>query len=81
MFLHEAGRSSRADAIVRSFVELAHGLGLETVAEGVESKVAWEAAVALGCDLAQGFYLGHPMPAKKLTDWLTGTWPVVPVVG
>ena len=37
--------------------------------------------MALGCDLAQGFYLGHPMPAKKLTDWLTGTWPVVPVVG
>ena len=81
MFLHEAGRGGRADAIVRSLVELAHGLGLETVAEGVESKLAWEAAVALGCDLAQGFYLGHPMPAQKLADWLTGTWPVVAVAG
>jgi diguanylate cyclase (GGDEF)-like protein len=79
MFLHEAGRSRHADAIVRSFVGLAHGLGLETVAEGVESKVAWEAAVALGCDLAQGYYLGHPMPAERLSDWLTGTWPVVAV--
>jgi diguanylate cyclase len=81
MFLHEAGRGGRADAIVRSLVELAHGLGLETVAEGVESKLAWEAAVALGCDLAQGFYLGHPMPAQKLADWLSGTWPVVAIAG
>jgi diguanylate cyclase (GGDEF)-like protein len=81
MFLHEAGRGGRADAIVRSLVELAHGLGLETVAEGVESKLAWEAALALGCDFAQGFYLGHPMPPAKLADWLTGTWPIVEVAG
>ncbi len=78
MFLHDAGRGGRSDAIVRSLVELAHRLGLETVAEGVESRMAWEAATALGCDLAQGFYLGHPMPAGKLTEWLVGTWPVVP---
>jgi diguanylate cyclase (GGDEF)-like protein len=77
MFLHEAGRGGRADAIVRSFVELAHGLGLETVAEGVESRLAADAAAALGCDLAQGFYFGHPMAPKKLSDWLSGTWPVV----
>ncbi len=79
MFLHEAGRGGPADAIVRSLVGLAYGLGLETVAEGVESKLAWEAALSLGCDLAQGFYLGHPMPHDKLGDWLTGSWPVVAV--
>ena len=77
MFLHEAGRGGPADAIVRSLVGLAYGLGLETVAEGVESKLAWEAALTLGCDLAQGFYLGHPMPADKLGEWLAGSWPVV----
>jgi EAL domain-containing protein (putative c-di-GMP-specific phosphodiesterase class I) len=79
MFLHEAGRGGPADAIVRSFVGLAHGLGLETVAEGIESKLALEAAISLGCDYAQGFYLGHPMPADRLSDWLAGTWPVVAV--
>lgn len=79
MFLHEAGRGGRTDAIVRSLVGLAYGLGLETVAEGVESKLAWEAALTLGCDLAQGFYLGQPMPASKLVGWLDETWPVVPL--
>jgi len=79
MFLHEAGRGGRADAIVRSLVGLAYGLGLETVAEGVESKLAWDAALMLGCDFAQGFYLGQPMPAAKLIAWLDETWPVVPV--
>lgn len=79
MFLHEAGRGGPADAIVRSLVGLAYGLGLETVAEGVESKLAWEAALHLGCDLAQGYFLGHPMPAKKLTEWMSGTWPIIAV--
>ena len=77
MFLHDAGRGGRSDAIVRSLVELSHRLGLETVAEGVESRLAWEAAAMLGCDFAQGFYLGHPMPPDKLSEWLAGTWPVV----
>ena len=77
MFLHDVGRGGRSDAIVSSLVELAHRLGLETVAEGVESRMAWEAAAGLGCDYAQGFYLGHPMPAPKLLEWLSGTWPVV----
>ena len=77
MFLHDLGRGGRSDAIVRSLVELAHRLGLETVAEGIESRLAWDAAATLGCDFAQGFYLGHPMPAVKLSQWLAGTWPIV----
>ena len=81
MFLHDVGRGGRSDAIVGALVELAHRLGVETVAEGVESRLAWETAAELGCDFAQGFYLGYPMPAKKLADWLSGTWPVASIVG
>jgi diguanylate cyclase (GGDEF)-like protein len=77
MFVHDAGRGGRSDAIVRSLVGLAYSLGLETVAEGVESKVAWDAALRLGCDLAQGYYLGKPMPAEALISWLGESWPAV----
>ena len=47
--------------------------------ERVRLEAALEAAISLGCDYAQGFYLGHPMPADRLADWLAGTWPVVAV--
>ena len=50
--------------IVRSTIELAHALGLRVVAEGVETRGTWEQLVALGCDEAQGFWLGRPGPAE-----------------
>jgi diguanylate cyclase (GGDEF)-like protein len=77
MFLHGVGRDERSQAIVRSLVELAHELGLEVVAEGVETRLAWDMAARLGCDRGQGFYLGHPLPAHELSEWLEREWPVV----
>jgi EAL domain-containing protein (putative c-di-GMP-specific phosphodiesterase class I) len=56
--------------IVRSTIDLGRNLGLEVVAEGVESQEAWAALEELGCDLAQGFYLSRPVPAEALTSWL-----------
>jgi EAL domain-containing protein (putative c-di-GMP-specific phosphodiesterase class I) len=53
-------------AILRCTVELAHGLGLEVVAEGVETHEQWACLVALGCDLAQGYLLARPLPADEL---------------
>ena len=50
-------------AIVRSTIELGRNLSLEVTAEGVETAVVYEELVALGCDFAQGFYIGRPMPA------------------
>jgi len=55
-------------AIVRAVVELAHGLGLETVAEGVEDGAALEQLARLGSDYAQGFYFSEPLPADKLVE-------------
>jgi EAL domain-containing protein (putative c-di-GMP-specific phosphodiesterase class I) len=53
-------------AIVRATVELAHNLGLKVVAEGVESAALGDALAALGCDLAQGYHLGVPVPASEV---------------
>ena len=57
-------------AIVRSTIELAHSLGLRIVAEGVETEAVLSLLGALGCDLAQGYYLSRPRAAPDLTEWL-----------
>ncbi len=53
-------------AIVTSSVQLAKTLGLRTVAEGVETAATLNLLRELGCDVAQGYYLGRPVPAGKL---------------
>jgi diguanylate cyclase (GGDEF)-like protein len=70
------GMTSDADdaAIVRSTVELARNLGLRMVAEGVEDQATWDALAAMGCELAQGYVLARPMPAREATDWLAVNW-------
>ena len=50
-------------AIVRSIIDLAGALGLRTVAEGVETRDAWDRLAVYGCDAAQGWYLAKAMPA------------------
>ena len=62
-------------AIVRSTIELAHNLGLQLVAEGVENQETLELLASLGCDVAQGFHLARPMPAADLARLAAGdTW-------
>ena len=53
-------------ALLRATIELAHALGLKVVAEGVEDQPALETLTRLGCDLAQGFHIGRPLPAATL---------------
>ena len=55
--------------IVRSTVELAHNLGLNVIAEGVESDETWRRLRALGCDVAQGWLIGRPLPAADFANW------------
>jgi diguanylate cyclase (GGDEF)-like protein/PAS domain S-box-containing protein len=66
------GEANRAN-IVRASVELGHSLQLECVAEGVEDARTWDLLGALGCDLAQGYFISRPMVADKVLLWLS-TW-------
>jgi diguanylate cyclase (GGDEF)-like protein len=57
--------------IVQSTIDLAHNLGLTVVAEGVETDEAWRRLRALGCDVAQGWLIGRPLPAADFANWLS----------
>jgi EAL domain-containing protein (putative c-di-GMP-specific phosphodiesterase class I) len=58
--------------IVRSTIDLAHGLGLTVVAEGVENAQVWNLLRDLSCDEAQGFHMGKPMPSSEFVHWSAG---------
>jgi diguanylate cyclase (GGDEF)-like protein/PAS domain S-box-containing protein len=63
--------SSEDDAtIVRSTIDLGRNLGLEVVAEGVETEEVWNHLGSLGCTVAQGYYLSRPVPPAELEAWL-----------
>jgi diguanylate cyclase (GGDEF)-like protein/PAS domain S-box-containing protein len=58
-------------AIVRSTIDLGRNLGLDVVAEGVETREIWDKLLELGCRTAQGYYLSRPVAPEALTEWLT----------
>ncbi|MGO9965475.1 MAG: putative bifunctional diguanylate cyclase/phosphodiesterase [Acidimicrobiales bacterium] len=58
------------EVIVRSTIDLGHSLGLSVVAEGVETRSVMERLAPFGCDVAQGYYLGRPMPPDEFEIWL-----------
>jgi len=56
--------------IVRSIIDLAHNLGVEVVAEGVEDEETMNLLIDYGCDAAQGYFFSRPVPGGELTGWL-----------
>jgi len=69
-FIKELAVREEDARIVKSAIDLAHGLGLKVVAEGVEDKETWDRLVELGCDSAQGYYMSRPIPLEELRVWL-----------
>ena len=64
--------------IVASVIKLAHDLGLDVVAEGVENIELWHALAELDCDVAQGYGIAAPMAYPALRGWLS-SWNEVQV--
>ena len=56
--------------IVKTVIALAHALGMRVVAEGVDSAEGMAAVTELGCEMAQGFFIGRPMRGDLVAEWI-----------
>ena len=72
-FVFDAHAQPRKRAVVEASLDLARKLGLSTVAEGVESIEDWQMLAELGCDIAQGYQIGRPVPGSELQAAI-GRW-------
>jgi EAL domain-containing protein (putative c-di-GMP-specific phosphodiesterase class I) len=69
-FVAELGEEARGAAIVSAVVEMSRALETRVVAEGVETEGQLEQIIALGCDIAQGFYFARPLPPERIDELL-----------
>jgi diguanylate cyclase (GGDEF)-like protein len=58
------------DKIVRSTIDLGHIMDLEVIAEGVETAASLQRLREYGCNFAQGYFIGRPMPGDRFEKWL-----------
>ena len=66
LFVQNLHDEAKDEIIVRSTIELGRGLGLDIVAEGVETQEVWDKLEELGCTLDQGYFLSKPLPPADL---------------
>ena len=69
-FISGLPQDSENAAITRAIIAMAHGLKMVVVAEGVETDEQLVMLQQYGCDMVQGFYLGHPLPHDAITQLL-----------
>lgn len=68
-FVRRALTEESASHIVEAAVTLAHRMGITTVAEGVEDLATYAALNDMGCDIVQGFFVGHPLTEDEFAHW------------
>ena len=66
-FVNELAEKSDDAAICAAIIAMAHQLGLSVVAEGIETEEQLKFLRDQGCEYGQGFLLGKPMPAEKIS--------------
>lgn len=79
-FVIDMMRDENDAAIVHSIIELAHNLGLQTVAEGVENDQTWSWLRTWDCDFAQGYYISRPLSLAEFEKYLE-TYKVEKIIG
>ena len=76
-FVERLTHDADSPAIVKSAIELGHGLGLQVVAEGLEDEPTREALIAYSCDLTQGYLVSRPLPRADVAGWVR-EWTTAP---
>jgi EAL domain-containing protein (putative c-di-GMP-specific phosphodiesterase class I) len=71
LFIQSITSSQRDALLVRSTIDLAHGLGMNVTAEGVETPAAFALLASMNCDLAQGYLISRPASADELIALLS----------
>lgn len=74
-FVAQIDTDERSAAIVSTTTDMAHALGMRIVAEGVESAAVISTLRTLGIDLAQGYFIARPMPAREVDSWIAAYRP------
>lgn len=69
-FVSDMLNDTQDAAIIKSTISLAHSFDLTVVAEGVEDAATMQKLADLNCEMAQGFYIAKPLPAKEFEIWL-----------
>ena len=70
-FLQDFIESERGQKIVEHTIQMTKSVGLDIVAEGVETKEQAMFLLDCGCDTVQGFYYARPMPVEKFNKLIT----------
>jgi diguanylate cyclase (GGDEF)-like protein len=78
-FITNMLEDKRAEAIVRSTIDLARNLGLTVVAEGIETEAVMEHLATLGAQTGQGYVISRPLPAEELTPQLSVAFDIAAV--
>jgi diguanylate cyclase (GGDEF)-like protein len=71
-FVMDCATSQSSQDIIKAIVDIAHSIGAEVVAEGIEDQQQFDTVKALGCHRAQGYFLCKPMPVTTFPDLLLG---------
>jgi EAL domain-containing protein (putative c-di-GMP-specific phosphodiesterase class I) len=69
-FINDLGSSAKNDSIVKAMIQLAHGLGMIAIAEGVETMAQLSCLHALGCDQFQGYLCSRPRNSVEIAEVL-----------
>jgi len=67
-FIEQKGNMNQL-ALIKTCLSVANQLNIRTIAEGVEDLDVLNLVTEMGCDIGQGYYISHPMEAKKIISW------------